>query len=175
MRLMRLQRAVVGSAALVVLSLLAGCGSDDPMDDLGLPSAGDMASIAYYLNKHTSCLDLTAEADATDYLVEEAGDPAWGIKERASCEGEDGGNITLFTLEDMKKFQTAVKKDDDRPAFAVGRDFAVVPENDTTVQQLSSSEMMFLTCDPDFTVPSGYKKVSGLVDGCVLSDYFPTD
>jgi hypothetical protein len=31
-----------------------------------------------------------------------------------------------------------------------------------------------LTCDPDFSPPSGYRTEKALVDGCVLSDYFPS-
>ncbi|MFF3328772.1 hypothetical protein ACFYWX_04305 [Streptomyces sp. NPDC002888] len=202
---MRFKRALATCALLVMSTSVAACGSDDDKGKDGagtgastagassrsddtesddteseLPQAADMASIAYYLNKYTSCLDLETgdrydsnhEGSNDSWGVEEAADPAWGIKERAVCTDTSGHPITLLTAPDMKKFQTAVKKDGTE--VAVGQDFAVIPVGDQAVQELAKSDLRFLTCDPDFSAPSGYTKEPALVDGCVLSDYFPS-
>jgi hypothetical protein len=44
--------------------------------------------------------------------------------------------------------------------------------NGETIHQLADSKMLVLSCTPDLTVPSGYKRIDGLVDGCVMTDYF---
>ncbi|MEU9467753.1 hypothetical protein AB0D78_14030 [Streptomyces avermitilis] len=190
---MRFQRAVAGGAvALAALTALTGCGSDGDgtsgagpdkggSQQAGLPEASDMASIAYYLNKYASCLDLTTgeEYDASAEVEknpawgeDEAEDPSWGIKERAVCTDKYSDAITLLTVPDMKKFQTAAKKDG-HADFLIGQDFAIVPVDRRTIEELKASDLRYLTCDPDTRFPSGYEKKAGLVDGCVLSDYFP--
>ncbi|ANZ14244.1 hypothetical protein SNOUR_04620 [Streptomyces noursei ATCC 11455] len=72
----------------------------------------------------------------------------------------------------MRKFQTAVKKAN--APFAIGKNYAVVPVGDDQIEALSPSGLAFLTCAPDFSPPSGHRTEKALVDGCVLSDYFPT-
>ncbi|MET7907974.1 hypothetical protein ACFYS7_08390 [Streptomyces avermitilis] len=181
---MRFQRAVIsGPVALVALALLTGCGSDDKTKaaDPGLPSAAGMASVESFVTQHASCqhprtgpaYDANHEGENDSWGVEEAADPSWGIKERSVCTDESGHPVTLLTVPDMKKFQTAAKKNGER--FLVGRNFSVVPVGDATGQELTKSGLRFLTCDPGFTPPSGSRKEPGLVDGCVLSDHFPTD
>lgn len=145
----------------------------------GLPKAADMASIADHLNKYTSCLDLATgddydanhDGDKTAWGADEAADPSWAIKERAVCTDGSGRPIALLTVSDMAKFQTAAKANSDE--FLVGQDFAVVPVGDEAVRALQKSDLKFLTCDADFSAPSGFEKEPGLVDGCVLTNYVP--
>ncbi|WP_215448061.1 hypothetical protein [Streptomyces sp. ATCC 21386] len=167
---MRLKRAVIaGTTALAALVLVTGCGEDDPMADLGLPSASDMASLASLINEHAACQDLETDPADWDYMKDEAKNPAWGIKERAHCEDEHGDDITLLLIDDMRKFQEQSAKGEE--SWQIGQDFAIAPVNGETVHQLAESKMMALSCSPDLTVPSGYKKIDGLVDGCVVTDY----
>ncbi|MEV1065480.1 hypothetical protein [Streptomyces sp. NPDC050263] len=196
---MRIKRALAIGATLVALTAVGACGSDDKAQNSGgespaaglsgvlgqdagggLPKASDMASIAYYLNKYTSCLNLQTGADYDAdheggdkaWGADKAADPSWGIKERGACSDASGDLITLLSVADMKKFQTAAKANNDQ--FAIGQDFAVVPVGSQAIQELQKSELLFLTCDPDFSAPSGFQKSPALVDGCVLSDYFPS-
>ncbi|MGW0946079.1 hypothetical protein ACWD4O_26570 [Streptomyces sp. NPDC002623] len=196
---MRIKRALAIGATLVALTAVGACGGGDDKDKSGgdekssasagsteqaagssLPKASDMASIAYYLNKYTPCLDLSTgkeydanhDSENSAWGADEAADPSWGIKERGVCTDESGHPIALLSVEDMEKFQTAVKKDGSE--FLVGQDFAVVPVGDTARQGLQKSELRFLTCDADFSAPSGFTKEAAAVDGCVLSDYFPS-
>ncbi|MFD9394389.1 hypothetical protein ACFWBB_27745 [Streptomyces sp. NPDC060000] len=197
---MRIKRALAIGATLAALTGAAGCGGDDGNDKSSsgggkssasagsteetagssLPKASDMASVSYYLNKYTPCLDLATgadydanhDADNSAWGADEAADPSWSIKERGVCTDESGHPIALLSVQDMEKFQTAVKKDG--ADFLVGQDFAVVPVGDTALQALQKSGLRYLTCDADFSVPSGFTKEAGAVDGCVLSDYFPS-
>lgn len=194
---MRIKRALAAAATLVALTGAAGCGSEDDggpgSADSGtsdgdgsgrsagssLPKASDMASIASYLNKYTSCEDLATgeeyDADRADeaaaWGTDEAADPSWAIAERGVCTDGSGRPIALLTVSDMEKFQTAAKKDGSE--FLVGEDFAVVPVGDETGRSLQRSDLRFLTCDADFSAPSGFEKKPGLVNGCVLTDYIP--
>jgi len=157
----------------------AGAGSAEGQPAAGdLPQAADMASIVYYLDKYTECLDLMTGEDysggGTAWGEEEAADPSWGITQRAVCQDGDSRPIALLSVPDMKKFQTAALKDG-HASFDVGQDFAVVPVGDDTIRELEPSDLAFLTCDPDFTVPSGYRTKPGAVEGCVLTDYVPSD
>jgi hypothetical protein len=144
-----------------------------------LPEAADIATLARYVDLYTSCKEVQSgedydaghDGDDTAWGEEEAADPAWGIEERAACK-DFGHPIALLTVADMRKFETAAKQSGD--VFAVGEDFAVVPVGDDQVSALSQSEMAFLSCDPDFDPPSGYRTEPALVDGCVLSDYYPS-
>jgi hypothetical protein len=78
--------------------------------------------------------------------------------------------IALLTVSDMTKFQTRARASGDE--FAIGENIAVVPVGDDQVEALSNSELVFLTCDADFSAPSGYRTEPALVDGCTLSDYW---
>jgi hypothetical protein len=195
---MRIKQALAIGATLVALTAVTGCGSDDDKDKGsggkspaasssgstgqdaggGLPKAADLASIAYYVNKYTSCLDLKTGADydvnhdgdKAAWGADEAADPSWGIKERGVCSDGSGAPVALLSIADMKKFQTAAKAKNEK--FLVGQDFAVIPIGSQAIQELHKSELLFLTCDPDFSAPSGFQKSPGLVDGCVLSNYF---
>ncbi|MGW0866960.1 hypothetical protein [Streptomyces sp. NPDC002611] len=137
-----------------------------------------MASIASFVDQHTTCLDLAPgrEYDAAGRSAawgrEEALDPSWGIAERAVCEDRFADAVALLKVHDMKTFQAAVKEDG-HADFLVGRDFAVVPVNGRTVHDLAGAGLKFLTCDPDFSAPSGYSTARAFVDGCVLSNYVP--
>ncbi|WP_333738606.1 hypothetical protein [Streptomyces sp. IBSBF 2806] len=194
---MRIKRALAIGATLVALTAVAGCGGEDDKKtdgkgsadstpgsagqtaaSSGLPKAADLASIAYYVNKYTPCLDLKtgAEYDANHdgdkaaWGAHEAADPSWGIKERGVCSDGSGAPIALLSVADMKKLQTAAKADDQQ--FLVGEDFALVPVGSQAIQGLQKSGLRFLTCDPGFSAPSGFEKRPALVEGCVLTDYF---
>ncbi|MEV5873612.1 hypothetical protein AB0L75_05120 [Streptomyces sp. NPDC052101] len=149
----------------------------------GLPSASTIADIVFYLNKYGSCLDLQAadEYDKTEtanrdpsWGNEEAGEPAWAIKQRYVCRDNYEDTTTLL-LADMKKFQGALKKSGSGYGFLVGKNFLVVPGGNETTHDLQKSDLKYLTCDPKFKLPSGYEKEPALVDGCVLTNYFPAD
>ncbi|MDR6976421.1 hypothetical protein J2X68_003112 [Streptomyces sp. 3330] len=200
---MRLSRSLaIGAAALALLATLSGCGSDsesgsqsstgadsvvgsdaDSADGSGqattggLPQASDTAAVASYLNRYTPCQDVTTGDeydtgnDGDAWGTDESEDPAWGIEERAVCADGSGGPIALLTVSDMKKFQTAAKASGDE--FLVGEDFAVVPVGDEAIRDLQQSDLRFLSCDADLTVPSGFEKEPALVDGCVLTNYVP--
>ncbi|MEU5304162.1 hypothetical protein ACH4YO_14470 [Streptomyces noursei] len=144
-----------------------------------LPEASDMDTLARQIDLFTSCKEVKpgteydASHDGTDaaWGTQEAADPSWGIKERAVCK-DFRHPIALLLISDMRKFQTAAKKAN--APFAIGKNYAVVPVGDDQIEALSPSGLAFLTCAPDFSPPSGHRTEKALVDGCVLSDYFPT-
>ncbi|MEV7887507.1 hypothetical protein ACWD3I_25985 [Streptomyces sp. NPDC002817] len=190
------RRRQLGRPAAIILYTvaalaLAGCGTADANSADGanspsrthetrqaLPAASGMASIVSFVNQHTACLDLVPgrEYDASGrspaWGGEEAQDPSWGIAERAVCEDRFADAVALLTVPDMKTFQAAVKENG-HTAFLVGQDFAVAPVNGRTARDLAGAGLKFLTCVPDFSVPSGYNTDRALVDGCVLSNYVP--
>ncbi|EGX59221.1 MULTISPECIES: hypothetical protein [Streptomyces] len=182
--------SAVALSAIAALALSA-CGAADANSTTGEgspardgqirhtpPAASDMASTASFLNQHTTCLNLTPgpEYDASGkspaWGETESRDPSWGISERAVCEDKFADTVALLTVPDMRSFQAAVKQDGNAD-FLVGQDFAVVPVNGRTVRELAGSGLRFLTCDTDFSVPSGYSTDRASVDGCVLSNYVP--
>ncbi|WP_411084027.1 hypothetical protein [Streptomyces sp. cmx-18-6] len=192
---MRLPKHLATAAALIAVTTLSGCGGDSsgPMDDLGLPAADDMASVASIVNEHAVCKKLSkgtqgpsepsnSVSDQWDpaYLSEETANPDWAIKERALCKDDNGRQITLLTISDMTKFQTATSKaqaNGDEKDFLVGQNFAVVPTADDTVRPLMTGGGLFITsCDPDnkSDIPSGYKIHDGLAKGCFMTDYIPS-
>lgn len=149
----------------------------------GLPSASDMASIEYFLNQSVGCLDLMTGRDYDNSSLAERepawGDsdmlknPAWAIKERAVCKDKYDDIVTLVLTSDMKQFQTTMKEKG-YSGILVGKDFAVDPDDSQTTQDLKTSGLMYLSCDPEFEIPSGYKQEPALVDGCLLTDHFPS-
>lgn len=195
---MRPKRILAVAALLALSAPVTACGGGDGDGDgtstgtstgtgtgasaSGLPQAKDMAAAVAYVSTYTTCAGLKPgdsydnahsgeenEAWSPESAAEEA---SYGIKERAVCEDASGHAITLLLTPDMRTFQAAAKNHHEK--FAVGQDFAVVPVGDEAVQALSRSQLKFLSCDPDFTVPSGYTKEPASVDGCVLSTYFPS-
>ncbi|MFF6995400.1 hypothetical protein ACFY93_10630 [Streptomyces sp. NPDC008313] len=159
----------------------AGSGAGTTEQGFGgdLPEASDMDALARNVDLFTSCKDVQpgSEYDASHddsaaaWGAREVADPSWGIKERAVC-NDSRHPIALLLISDMRKFQTAAKKSGD--LFAVGKNYAVVPVGDDQIEALSPSGLALLTCDPDFSPPSGHRTEDALVEGCVLSDYFPT-
>ncbi|MEU6088428.1 hypothetical protein ABZ865_16675 [Streptomyces sp. NPDC047085] len=176
---MRVTRALAIGVGVAALTATAGCGGKDTADS-GLPEAKDVASVAKYVSAYTTC-EAVQSGDAYDtnrtgenYSWGAGGEvdaPSWGIKERAVCKDASGDAITLLITPDMRKFQSAVKKNHEK--LLVGQDFAVVPTGNDAIRGLTTSDLRLLTCDPDFSVPSGYTKKAALVDGCVLTDYLP--
>ncbi|MCY0961744.1 hypothetical protein [Streptomyces sp. H27-H5] len=174
---MRLSRTLMAGAALIALASLTGCGGDGDAGgggstgDLGLPAAGDMASIEKFVNQHAQCNNLRPSDDEGSGLLEkEAADPAWAIKERAVCDDGSHQTITLLAISDMAKFQAANNAGKKYEAL-VGKNFAVVPEGDTTVQALMNAKMLLLVCKGGYEIPSGYAQHKGSAEGCILTDY----
>ncbi|MCX4527024.1 MULTISPECIES: hypothetical protein [unclassified Streptomyces] len=174
---MRLPKALTTAAtAVVALTALTGCGSDAKDDGLGLPSAGDLASVEKFVNQHAQCNNLrTKKAEGTEgILTDEAKDPAWAIKERGVCNDADGDIVTLLAISDMAKFQAANHKaaqDGKVVNVLAGKDFAVVAVGGDSGKKLMDAGLLLLTCASNYEIPSGYKKHGGLVEGCVLTDY----
>ncbi|MDR6976420.1 hypothetical protein J2X68_003111 [Streptomyces sp. 3330] len=202
---MRIRRAITIGAVLLMSASMTACGGDD--SDAGnsdgdgkssastgsgkgdgsgtasteLPEASDMASLAYFLNEHASCLDLKtgAEYDDSNYTDTDPAwgeenmtqDPAWGIKERAVCMDKYNDANTLLLLSDMKKFQTSIKERN-YGSILIGENVAVDPGDAQTVQELKTSGLKTLHCDAEQPIPSGYQQEPALVAGCVLTDYY---
>ncbi|MCQ9134925.1 MULTISPECIES: hypothetical protein [Streptomyces] len=158
----------------------AGAGGSAPKGG-GLPEASDMASIAYFLNQHGSCLDLKTGEEYDDSSLADhdpawgdenmTREPAWGIKERAVCRDDYDDSSTLLVLSDMKKFQASMHADN-YGSILIGKDFAVAPGGAETTEDLKASGLVALSCDPTRHIPSGYKQEPAQVDGCVLTNYF---
>lgn len=173
---MRLIKTLTVMTAAVAMTALTACGSDAKDDGLGLPSAGDMASVEKFVNQHAQCTNLRkVSSEGTEgILADEAKDPEWSIKERAVC--DDGAHqvITLLAISDMAKFQAAnlkASQNGKNYEALVGKDFAVVPAGDETVKRLMDAKLLLLACGGKYEIPGGYKKHAGLADGCVLTDY----
>ncbi|MEW2044962.1 hypothetical protein [Streptomyces sp. NPDC005476] len=204
---MRLRRAITVGALLLMSASMTACGGDD--DKAGgnsdgdgktgasassgkggsgeaagteLPEASDMASVAYFLNEHASCLDLKtgAEYDDSNYMDTDPSwgeeqmtqDPAWGVKERAVCMDKYDDANTLLLVSDMKKFQATFKNKNYRNIL-IGKDFVVDPGDAQTQQELKTSGLVTLYCaDPEHPIPSGFKQEPSQVEGCVLTDYY---
>lgn len=198
---MRIRRAVTVGALLLMTATLTACdddaaggnsdgdgrtgastgaGSGAPKSN-GLPEASDMASIAYFLNQHGSCLDLKTGAEYDDSSLADhdpawgdekmTRDPAWGIKDRAVCRDDYDDSSTLLVLSDMKKFQTAMHAEN-YGSILIGKNFAVAPGGAETIADLKTSGLVTLSCDPERQIPSGYKQEPAQVDGCVLTNYY---
>ncbi|MGW0752989.1 hypothetical protein [Streptomyces sp. NPDC002587] len=179
---MRLSRTLTAGAALIAFASLTGCGGDSDggsggkgaTDDLGLPAAGDIASIEKFVNQHATCSNLRTDDEGKQHWETLAKDPAWAIKERALC--DDGANqrVTLLAISDMAKFQAANRKASEggkNNKALIGKDFAVVAEGDDTGQALIKAKMLVLTCSGDDQIPGGFKQHKGLAEGCILTDY----
>ncbi|MER5371748.1 hypothetical protein [Streptomyces sp. NPDC002553] len=188
---MRIKRAITVGALLLMSASLTACGGDEGNSDgdgkagsPGLPDAADMASIEQFMNKYTSCTGLTPGDEYDDSALRDK-DPAWGedldndlpdwgIKERAVCRDAYHDSNTLVLVSDMKKFQAKLKAGNYSGLLA-GKDFLVEPGDDQTVKELKASGLKYLSCDPGLHLPSGYKQEPALVEGCVLTDYFPAE
>ncbi|MEV7173135.1 hypothetical protein AB0O18_25970 [Streptomyces sp. NPDC093224] len=170
---MRLTRTLTAAAALVALTALTGCGGD-PADDLGLPAAGDIASIQKLINQHALCDNLRPDDEGKSRWKTFAQDPAWGIKERALCDDGSSNRITLLSISDMAKFQAANRKASEggkNHEVLLGKDFALVPEGSETNQALLKAKLLVLVCSGAYEIPSGFQQHKGLADGCILTDY----
>ncbi|MDT9688401.1 hypothetical protein Q5762_08530 [Streptomyces sp. P9(2023)] len=178
---MRLTKTLAtGAVALTALVTLTGCGSDDPMEDSGLPKADSMAALQQLINERgAQCNELEPTGDEAKYMLEEAKDPAWGIKERAVCQDAQGDDMVLLLISDMTKLQEAnvkaVAKDDGKDLI-VGQNFAVVPVGDDTGRALMQSGLLALTCDPKNRedIPSGFTVTESQVKGCFTTNYIPS-
>ncbi|WP_062645042.1 hypothetical protein [Streptomyces maremycinicus] len=204
---MRLRRAITIGALLLMSASMTACGDDDKSggnsdgdgrtgasasassgkDGSGeaagteLPEASDMASIAYFLNEHGSCLDLMSGTEYDDSSLADhdpawgddnmTREPAWGIKERAVCRDNYDDSSTLLVLSDMKKFQTSMRAKN-YGSILIGKDFAVAPGGAETTGDLKNSGLVVLSCESERQIPSGYKQEPAEVDGCVLTNYF---
>ncbi|MER6217326.1 hypothetical protein ABT213_25160 [Streptomyces sp. NPDC001674] len=165
--------------AAVALGALTGCGSDSgPLSSL--PKADDMAALEKLVNAHSTCRELQAGAQHLgEKDAQKVKDPAFAVKEAATCKGADGDKVKLFLVADMKKFQEANKKAQDSDegfdsAYVIGQNFAVVPGSDNA-KDFKSSGFAMMSCNPAHKarIPSGYKVDEPLVKGCIVTDYFP--
>jgi hypothetical protein len=110
---------------------------------------------------------------------------AWGIKERATCDGDDGaasnGHV-LLVVSDMARFQAAFKarqeaelaagEGDTRTRWFVGQNFAVrLYANDSDERDMLSLGTLGLNCAPQYAAPPNSTTRQALVDGCVLTDF----
>ncbi|MET9645978.1 hypothetical protein AB0K71_13335 [Streptomyces syringium] len=198
---MRIKRILAATAALTALVTTAACdgggkddgraapastnGTDPAGPDAGPPSAGSLAEAQKYVQRHTSCEQLSTEpADKRMPSDDPAKPGAWSVTERGVCSDQRGrGQIVLYRTSDMKAFQAGYKKHvsdaidggkGDYGLFSrvfVGKDFAVVPRRTESAMALAKSGLRILTCNPTFGVPKGYKKEKALVEHCVLSDF----
>ncbi|MDT0610878.1 hypothetical protein [Streptomyces lancefieldiae] len=161
-------KILVAVAALAAVALSSGCSSE-AADDGGLPSADSMKAAHEYVNTYAACgpVDPNSEEGSKSAAAK---DPAWSIEERGVCEDASGRTITLLRTKDMAAFQRAVQREGGR-GLLVGQDFAVEPTGDESIAALLKSDLMYLNCDPDDEVPSGYEKEEALVDGCWLTKY----
>ncbi|MGE7387555.1 hypothetical protein ACQKM2_18935 [Streptomyces sp. NPDC004126] len=147
-----------------------------------------LAEAQAYVQKYTSCEDLSS--DPNDSRVNLNGfTPAGssGITARGVCSDEkERGEIVISMVSDMKAHQQAEKDHITKrldegywdaglydPVF-YGKNFMAFPRKTGTALALAKSDLRVLVCNPDFTVPEGYKKEKALVDGCVLTDFVNT-
>jgi hypothetical protein len=109
---------------------------------------------------------------------------AWGIKERATCDGVDSsanGN-QLIVVSDMSQFEAAFKarqeadlaagEGDTRTRWFVGQNFAVrIFATDSDERDMLSLGMLGLNCASHYEAPPNSTTQKALADGCVLTDF----
>ncbi|MFJ3882709.1 hypothetical protein ACIPW5_35335 [Streptomyces sp. NPDC090077] len=204
---MRLQRIFAATATLAALTTLATACEDpakagppaaspsaSPTATAGAsaqasasPTAAAPATLAEaqaYVQKYTSCENLsTGPADRVD-LAGYAPVGAWSVTERGICsDTKEQDEIVISMVSDMKVHQQAYKDHITKrldegywdaglyePVFST-KTFTVSARKTATALALAKSDLRVLVCNPDFTVPEGYKKEKALVDGCVLTDF----
>ncbi|MFD9378926.1 hypothetical protein ACFWBH_25905 [Streptomyces sp. NPDC059999] len=180
---MRLTKTFTAVTVAVALTALTGCGGQGeggPLSALGLPKADSIAGIERLINNGGTCRELEAGRmgkDADKRLKE----PAFAVKETATCKDEQGEYATLLLLSDMKKFQEANQKAlqgdaDFDSSYFVGQDFAVIPGSDDGAKGLKQAGLFLMACKAKFKaeIPSGYKVNEELVKGCFVTDYLPS-
>ncbi|WP_328725128.1 hypothetical protein [Streptomyces sp. NBC_00259] len=183
---MRLSRTLTaGVATLVALAALSGCSSD-PMEDLGLPAADDIAGVERFVNSVSSCQELEPKGKLESGDVVDPADEAWGVGEKWYCHDEGGEEMALMTVTDMEKFQASLKKESLRQerengsgggdSALVGENFAVYPEDDDTVRDLMQGGLLLMACKEKYKaeIPSGYTVHEGPVEGCFATDFIPS-
>ncbi|WP_338931358.1 hypothetical protein WEB32_12205 [Streptomyces netropsis] len=197
---MRIKRILAATAALTALVTTAACdggkgnghaapaganGTGAARPDTGPPSAGSLGEAQKYIQRHTSCEQLSTEPADERLPSDDPVKPgAWSVTERGVCsDRREKGEILVYRTADMKEFQAAYKKHvmdsiaggkGDYGLFSrlfVGKDFAVVPSRTESAMALARSGLRILTCNPTFGVPKGYTKEPALVEHCGLSDF----
>ncbi|MEU3914268.1 hypothetical protein [Streptomyces sp. NPDC029721] len=137
-----------------------------------------------YVQKYTSCDNLsTGPADRVN-LAGYAPVGAWSVTDRGICsDTKEQDEIVISMVSDMKIHQQAYKdhitKRLDEGYWDAGlydpvfytKTFTVSAQKTGTALALAKSDLRVLVCNPDFSVPEGYKKEKALVDGCVLTDF----
>ncbi|WP_405979005.1 hypothetical protein [Streptomyces sp. NBC_00158] len=147
-----------------------------------------LAEAQAYVQKYTSCEDLSS--DPNDSRVNLNGyTPVGtsGITARGVCsDKKQQGEIVLSMVSDMKAHQQAEKDHVTKrldegywdaglyDPVLYGKTFTVTAQKTGTNLALVKSDLRALVCNPDFTVPEGYKKEKALVEGCVLTDFVNT-
>ncbi|GGW73853.1 hypothetical protein [Streptomyces xantholiticus] len=110
---------------------------------------------------------------------------AWGIKERATCDGVDGsasnGHV-LLVVSDMARFEAEFKarqeadlaagEGDPRTRWFVGQNFAVrIYATDSDERDMLSLGTLGLNCAPNYAAPPNSTTQEALVDGCILTNF----
>ncbi|WP_042801643.1 hypothetical protein [Streptomyces sp. C] len=153
------------------------------------PAAGaapaTLAEAQAYVQKYASCENLSS--DPNDSRVNLDGYTPVGtaaITARGVCsDKKEQGEIVISMVSDMKAHQQAEKDHVTKrldegywdaglyDQVLYGKSFTVAANKTGTALALAKSDLRILVCNPDFTVPEGYKKEKALVDGCVLTDF----
>lgn len=109
---------------------------------------------------------------------------AWGIKERATCDGVDGSSNghVLLVVSDMARFEAEFKarqeadlaagEGDTRTRWFVGQNFAArIYATDSDERDMLSLGTLGLNCAPDYATPPNSTTQDALVDGCGLTNF----
>jgi hypothetical protein len=110
---------------------------------------------------------------------------AWGIKERATCDGVDGAaspGHALVVVSDMARFETAFKarqeadlaagEGDTRTRWFVGQNFAArIYATDSDERDMLSLGVLGLNCAPNYAAPPNSLTQQALADGCILTNF----
>lgn len=194
---MHLKRIIAATAALASFSLIAACEDADadraaavtsPTADSGA-GTDTLEQAQVYVQRYASCEQMSTDPkDSRLPLTEFTAVGKWSVTERGVCSDRvKNGEIIFYMYSDMRAFQEGYKQrvlakiasgDRNYGLFSrvlVGKNFAVTPTETKTALKLSRSDLRVLTCNPTASVPEGYKREKGLVEGCVLTDFVASD
>ncbi|MFD9138149.1 hypothetical protein ACFVZA_38245 [Streptomyces bottropensis] len=110
---------------------------------------------------------------------------AWGIKERATCDGIDGAasnGHALVVISDMARFQAAFKdrqeadlaagEGDVRTRWFIGQNFAArIYGTDSDERDMLSLGVLGLNCAPNYVTQPNSTTQNALVGGCILTTF----
>ncbi|KUN91512.1 hypothetical protein [Streptomyces resistomycificus] len=192
---MHLKRIIAATAALASLSLITACEDADADSATAGVGAGagagadTLEQAQAYVQRYASCERMSTDPkDGRLPLTEFTAVGKWSVTELGVCSDRvERGEIMFYMFSDLKSFQEGYEQrvqakiaagDSDYGLMSrvlVGKNFAVTPTETKTALKLSRSDLRVLTCNPTASVPEGYKREKGLVEGCVLSDFVASD